>query len=130
MKIYALVFTLPLTAVTVTAQTPTAGVTGRITDANGALVPGATIKVRNLATNIAQQTVSNEAGDFVLPYLTPASYSLEAHAGGFRTYKRESFTLEVSQTLRLDIKLEVGAASETVTITDTPSESGPETYDA
>src|SRR4030095_13515292 len=51
----------------------------------------------------------------------PASYTLEAQASGFRTYKHEAFTLVVNQTLRLDIKLEVGAASETVVITDTPA---------
>ena len=121
MKIHALAFALLLAAITASAQTPTAGITGRVTDANGAVVPGATIKVTNLATNIAQQTVSNDAGDFVLPYLNPAAYSLEAQASGFRTYKRASFTLDVGQTLRLDIALEVGAASETVNITDAPT---------
>lgn len=121
MKKFVFAFTLLLMAITVSAQTPTAGLTGRVTDANGAVVPGATIKVTNLATNITQQTVSNAAGDFVLPYLNPAAYSLEAQAGGFRTYKRASFTLDVGQTLRLDIALEVGATSETVNITDAPT---------
>lgn len=114
-------FVLLLAAIAASAQTPTAGITGRVTDANGAVVPGATIKVINPATNITQQTVSNEAGDFVLPYLNPAAYSLEAQAGGFRTYKRANFTLDVGQTLRLDIVLEVGATSETVNITDAPT---------
>jgi hypothetical protein len=121
MKVYLLTFVLLLAAITVSAQTPTAGITGRVTDANGAVVPGATIKVTNLATNITQQTVSNEAGDFVLPYLNPATYSLQAQAGGFRTYKRAGFSLDVGQTLRLDITMEVGATSETVNITDAPT---------
>src|SRR5262249_35674416 len=109
-----------LTAVTVSAQTPSAGVTGRVTDTTGAVFPGAAIKVTNLDTNISQQTVSNEAGDFVIPYLNPARYTLEAHAPGFRTYKYEDFTLVVNQTLRLDIRLEVGSTSDTLTITDAP----------
>ena len=121
MKKFASPLLLLLMAFTASAQSPTAGITGRVTDANGAVVPGATIKVTNLATNITQQTVSNDAGDFVLPYLNPAAYSLEAQASGFRTYKRANFTLDVGQTLRLDIALEVGAASETVNITDAPT---------
>ncbi|MBL8172801.1 MAG: carboxypeptidase regulatory-like domain-containing protein, partial [Acidobacteria bacterium] len=72
MKKPILAFALLLAAITAFAQTPTAGITGRVTDANGAVVPGATIKVTNLATNIAQQTVANDSGDFLLPYLNPA----------------------------------------------------------
>ncbi|MFN0111314.1 MAG: carboxypeptidase regulatory-like domain-containing protein [Blastocatellia bacterium] len=121
MKTYALVFALLLAAITASAQTPTAGVTGRVTDATGAVVPGAIIRITNVATNITQQTASNASGEFVVPFLNPAGYVLEAQATGFRTYKRERFTLEVSQVLRLDIQLEVGATSETVTITDSPS---------
>ena len=127
MKIYALVFALLLSAMAVSAQTPTAGITGRVTDVTGAVVPGATIKVTNIDTNINQQTVSNESGDFVVPFLNPARYVLEAQASGFRSYKQEAFTLVVNQTLRLDIKLEIGATSETVTITDTPSALNTET---
>ncbi len=127
MKHYALAVFLCLIAATAVAQTPTAGVTGRVTDAAGAVVPGATIKVTNLATNLIQQTVSNETGDFLLPYLNPASHTLEATAAGFRTYRLENFALAVGQTLRVDIRLEVGAATETVNITDTPTALNTET---
>jgi outer membrane receptor protein involved in Fe transport len=127
MKTYALVFLFLLAAITAAAQTPSAGVTGRVTDANGAVIAGATIKVTNLDTNISQQTVTNELGDFVLPYLQPANHSLEAGATGFRVYKRASFRLEVSQTLRIDIRLEVGTATETVNITDAPTALNTET---
>ncbi len=127
MKNYALAFVLLLAALTASAQTPSAGVTGRVTDANGAVIAGATIKVTNLDTNSSQQTVTNETGDFVLPYLNPANHSLEVQASGFRTYKRDSFTLAVSQVLRLDIRLEVGATTETVNITDAPTALNTET---
>lgn len=120
MKIFTLTFLMLLAAITTAAQTPTAGVTGRITDTTGAAVPGATIKITNLDTNISQQTVANQSGEFAVPYLSPARYTLEAQANGFRLYRRDSFSLEVSQTLRLDIRLEVGAMTETVTITDAP----------
>src|SRR5215475_12338754 len=119
MKLLALV--LMLAAVTASAQTPSASVTGRVTDATGAVFPGAIIKVTNLDTDLSQQAISNEIGDFVIPYLNPSRYTLEAQAPGFRTYKHEDFTLVVNQTLRLDIRLEVGATSETMTVTDAPT---------
>ena len=102
------------------AQTPTAGVVGRITDPSGAVVPGANVRITNLDTNISRQAMSNEYGDYTIPYQNPGRYSLEAQLIGFRTYKRDEFTLEVDQMLRLDIVLEVGATSETVVVTDTP----------
>jgi hypothetical protein len=110
-----------LVAVSVAAQTPSASVVGRVTDATGAVVPGVSIKVANLDTNISQPGSSNEVGDFTIPYLTPGRYSLEAQSPGFRTYKRSEFTLAVDQVLRLDISLEVGASTESVTVTAAPS---------
>ena len=76
MKIYALVIALLIATLSASAQTPTAGVTGRVTDATGAVVPGATIKIANVATNIVQQTVSNANGEFVMPFLNPGGYVL------------------------------------------------------
>jgi len=102
------------------AQTPSASVVGRITDATGAVIPGVTVKVTNLDTSIAQQAASNEIGEYTIPYLNPGRYALEASAAGFRTYKRSEFTLAVDQILRIDIALEVGAATESITVTDAP----------
>src|SRR5262245_21310200 len=121
MRICPLALVSLLAAVIVTAQTPSAGLTGRVTDITGAVFPGAIIKVTNLDTDISQQVVSNQAGDFVIPYLNPARYTLEAQAPGFRTYKHQDFTLSVNQMLRIDVRLEVGTTSDTVTVTDTPT---------
>ena len=101
-------------------QTPSASVVGRVVDASGAVVPGVTIKISNLDTNRTYRGLSNGAGDYTVPYLTPGRYAQEASSAGFRDYKRSEFTLQVDQELRLDIKLEVGATNETVTVTDTP----------
>src|ERR1700720_1513053 len=101
-------------------QTPSASVVGHVTDASGAVVPGVTVKISNLDTNRTYRGLSNGAGDYTVPYLTPGRYAQEASSDGFRDYKRSEFTLQVDQELRLDIKLEVGATNETVTVTDTP----------
>ncbi len=111
---------LLLSAALAVGQTTTASVVGRITDATGAVVPGVAVKVTNVDTNIAQQATSNEVGEYTIPYLNPGRYSLEASPAGFRAYKRSEFTLAVDQILRVDIPLEVGAATESVTVTEAP----------
>jgi hypothetical protein len=102
------------------AQTPSASVVGRVTDPSGAVVPAVAIQVTNLETNQTHRGVSNGAGDFTVPYLNPGRYTLDATARGFSTYHHADFKLEVDQELRLDIKLEVGSATQTVTVIETP----------
>src|SRR5947209_8352592 len=101
-------------------QAPSASVVGHVVDASGAVVPGVAVKITNLDTNQTYRGLSNGAGDYTVPYLIPGRYSEEATGVGFRDYKRSEFTLQVGQELRLDINLEVGSTSETVTVTDTP----------
>ena len=101
-------------------QTASARVNGRITDATGAVIPGVAVKVTNLGTNIAQTAASSETGDFTILYLPPGRYELQALAEGFHLYKQAGFTLALDQGLRLDIKLELGSTSESVTVTEAP----------
>ena len=114
-------FALLFAASAAFAQTPSASVVGRVTDASGAVIPGVAIKVVDVATNIGRQATTNETGEYTVPYLNPGSYTLEASSAGFRTYKRSEFPLAVDQALRIDIPLEVGSAAETVTVSDVPS---------
>src|SRR5258706_1056869 len=111
---------LLLSAATAAAQVSTASIVGRVTDPSGAVIPGVVVKVRNLDTNAVHPATSNEVGDVTIPYLNPGRYSLEAAFAGFRTYQRPEFTLEVGQVLRVDMAMQVGAASQTVTITEAP----------
>lgn len=105
----------------VSGQTPTASVVGRVVDASGAVIPGVSVKVVQLETNQAFARVTDAAGDFTVPYLTPGKYIMEAKGAGFRAHKQAEFVLTVNQTLRFDIQMEVGATSESVTVTDTPT---------
>lgn len=111
---------LLLAASAALSQTPSASVVGRITDATGAVIPGVTVKVANVETNIARETSSNGAGEYTVPYLNPGRYTMEAASAGFRTYNRSEFSLAVDQILRMDIPLEVGSAAESITVTEAP----------
>jgi hypothetical protein len=102
------------------AQGPNASVVGRVTDASAAVVTGVAVKVTNLDTSQVHEAATNHAGDYTVPFLPPGRYTLEAHANGFRAYRQSVFTLQVDQELRLDLRLEVGAVSETITVEDTP----------
>ena len=102
------------------AQNSSASVVGRVTDPTGAVVPGVVLKVTNLETNQARQVESNGVGDYTIPFLPPGRYSVEGTLAGFRAYKRPEITLQVDQVQRIDIAMEVGVSSESVTVNDAP----------
>jgi Carboxypeptidase regulatory-like domain/TonB-dependent Receptor Plug Domain len=95
----------------------TAQVTGRISDASGAVVPGAQIIVTNQSTGLSRSSIANGEGYFTIPQLPPATYRIEVKKDGFKPVVRPDVVLNVEQVARLDFSLETGALSETVTIT-------------
>src|SRR5580700_7124586 len=104
------------------AQDATGKIAGNITDATGAVVPGATIEVTNLETTISKRTVANNQGFYQVLQLPIGHYEVTAEAMGFsKTVSRPANALEINQTLRVDLALEVGAATEHVTVESQPS---------
>ena len=101
------------------AQQTSATLVGTLTDATGAVVPNARIKAVNLATGAARDATSDDSGNYSLPFLPAGDYEVTITAQGYKTRKVERLTLQVSQTLRQDFTMEVGAVTETVNITAT-----------
>ncbi len=101
------------------AQSNLATVTGTVTDAADAVIPGVTVAIRNLETGVARTVQTSQEGSYVITNLPPGTYELTAQAGGFRTHKIDEIVLEVGQVLRGDIRLEVGSVTESVTVTGT-----------
>src|SRR5262245_49000130 len=100
------------------AQTATTGaLTGTITDTNGAIVSGAQIKVINETTGEERTVVSNEAGIYTVPQLPPGSYRVEFSATNFKKSVKPALQINVTETTRLDVPLEVGSVQEQVTVT-------------
>ncbi len=99
------------------AQSPLATVSGIVTDATGAIIPGVEVVAINPQT--AQRTVAttNARGFYVLTQLPIGQYSVEVEKTGFKKYVRKGVVLTTGATLPLDIQLEVGGASESVTVT-------------
>jgi hypothetical protein len=90
--------------------------TGSVKDNSGAVVPGAVITVHDQLTGIETSTKTAGTGDYTVPYLKPGLYSVSAEMAGFQKQVKTDITLEAGRTLSVDFSLEVGAASETVTI--------------
>jgi hypothetical protein len=116
-------FRLPLVAVVLSfLATPVSGqeyrstITGRVVDAQQAVVPGARIICTNSENGSKYETVSATDGAYTIPLLQPGQYTLTAEATGFKAYLRKGVTLSTNQRVQLDIALELGQVSETVTV--------------
>jgi hypothetical protein len=94
----------------------TASLGGTVTDPTGAVVPGASIKVRSLATNLVRETVSDSAGAYVVPSLQPGDYEIRTTAAGFGTSVIKSVTLQVDQSVTANVRLNVQSTGETVQV--------------
>src|SRR5437868_10502607 len=114
--IFSAAFSLLLTGGVVEAQIATASLNGTITDPSGALIPGAMVSLKNVATNVERTTTTNSAGHYVLVNINPGRYALTVHKDGFSTVSQPEFALEVNQTSTLDFSLHVGSAVESVTV--------------
>jgi hypothetical protein len=104
-----------LCAMPVSAQ-ETADVVGTVTDASGAVVPGATVTLTNLGTGVVQTVVTQGTGDYLFTLLQVGTYSVKVEAKGFKTYTIPSVPLSSGDRFRADAKLEVGETSQTVEV--------------
>src|SRR5207244_11700469 len=98
------------------AQEVSAGITGRITEPSGSAIVGATVAAKDLDRGTDWPTTSNEDGIYAFPRIPVGRYQLKVEAKGFKSNLVPNITLEVNQRARLDIKMEVGGITETVTV--------------
>ena len=97
-------------------QASTATVYGSVVDSTEAVLPGASITLENTATGTIRKSASNRSGQFALPSLDPGSYALRVEKQGFAVSEVTSLVLNVGDNVSLNIKLNVGKATETVTV--------------
>ncbi len=109
---------LVLLSITAFAQGERGTINGIITDVSGAVVPNADITATNLGTGQDTRTTTTDAGVYRLPYLSIGTYKITVKAPGFQTSVANNINLLVAQTLTVDIKLQAGAVTDTVTVTD------------
>src|SRR5438876_7448627 len=102
-------------------QITTGTIQGTVTDANGAIVPGASIEIKNLDTNLTRTLTTDEGGRFVALALPPGPYSVTVSKQGFATAVAEKLDLTIGQALNLPISMKVSGVEERVTISGTPT---------
>ncbi len=104
-------------ALVLSAQTGLATLTGIVTDQTGAVMADVNVQATQLATGAVSSAATSETGLFSIPQLRVGEYEVQIEKTGFKTFRRAGITLAASQTLRLDVQMEVGATTESVTVT-------------
>ena len=117
-RLLSLVF---LAALAASAQTTgTANIVGTVTDATGASVPGAKIRVKNQQTSFLYESVTSPSGDYYIPNLSSGTYQLTVEAAGFKSSVQRDIVLRINETPRINVRLEVGNVTESVNVTSRP----------
>jgi hypothetical protein len=109
---------LLLTTTTALGQgSTTATIRGNIQDSSGAVLPGANVTVTNVGTKSVQHTVSDDRGQYQVAGLFPGTYDIRVELSGFKTYERKAVALSPNDTRGIDVRLDIGEQTETVTVT-------------
>ena len=90
--------------------------TGTVSDSAGAVVPAAAVVVTNSETGIVSRTVTTSTGNYTISSLSVGTYDVSVEVAGFKKYLQKGVRVQVAETARVDIGLEVGSATESVTI--------------
>ena len=109
-------------AITATAQTSTSRITGRVFDTKQASIAGASVSITNEATNVSQTQTTTEAGVYAFEALPVGDYTITVEQNGFKKLVKTGNHLEVNTPLTVDIVLEIGQVSETVTVQGGPEQ--------
>ncbi|MCU1263166.1 MAG: Outer rane receptor for ferrienterochelin and colicin [Bryobacterales bacterium] len=98
------------------AQETRASLSGTITDSSGSVVAGAQLRLVNTQTQVAFTAASNQLGQYRILFVNPGSYQLKVELAGFRSFVRDNIDLTVGEAATLDIGLQIGNQTETVTV--------------
>ena len=99
------------------AQLTTADVVGSVTDATGAIVPNASVKLEDLGTHQVRTTTTNAAGEYTFTFLQPGRYALRVASPGFSEFRIGDVAVNGGDRAREDAKLAIGTSSQTVEVT-------------
>ena len=107
---------LTISAGLCTAQVFTANLTGLVTDPNQSVMPGVSVRIKNVATNEARQTFTGSEGRYTFSQLLPGSYDVTAESTGFRSLIQRDIALAANQSAELNFSMQVGDVTQTVEV--------------
>src|SRR5579872_3889107 len=102
------------------AQAVNATLLGSVTDATGAIVPGAKVTITEASTGTTRTGVTNDSGNYTFPDIPPGTYSVSVERSGFKKESRTGVVVEVNSSARIDVRLQPGALTETIEVTGAP----------
>jgi len=112
---------LALALASLRAQTAgTATLVGTISDTSGAVIAGAKVTAVNVANAFTSESVTTPEGGYYIPYLAPGEYRLMVEVAGFKKYQRAGIVVRTGEMPRIDIQMEVGAVTESVSVSGAP----------
>ncbi len=117
MRSVCLAICLSLFATSAFGQGANGTITGTVTDPAGAVIANATVQAKNVDSGLTYPVQTTDTGNYTIVQLPPGTYELTISVTGFKKYLRQGLTVAAAQTLRVDVPLEVGTASEAVTVT-------------
>jgi hypothetical protein len=115
MRVFVLVFAC-LAGMAICRADELAAVTGLVTDANGRSVPGVTVLITNLSTNVVSRTVTNDQGIYRVPSLQPGIYRITVDKDGFKSIVKSGIELHIQDVASINFELQIGSVNETVTV--------------
>ncbi len=115
----ALICLLAFCSQSANAQAVFGSLVGSVTDASGAAVQGASVRVILTSTNDARTVLTNDTGAYTVSSVTPGTYRVEVSKAGFRSFAAPSVLVNQNNIVRVDAQLQVGALTETVEVTAT-----------
>ena len=104
------------TSCLVYSQSSEGRILGTVSDQSGAVIAGAKVTVTSVTRNVTRQLLTTASGEYVAPNLEPGPYTVTAEAPGFKKAVSTPFVLEVSRDIRMDLKLQTGAVTETMEV--------------
>src|SRR6185436_13167578 len=113
-----LVFGLVFPPLTATAQTYTATLTGTVADPQGSAIHDAKVTATNVGTKLEYTAKTSDSGVYTIPFLPVGGYVITVEASGFKKLTSNEIKLEVNQTARVNLDMQVGAVSEVVNVQD------------
>jgi hypothetical protein len=120
MRYLGCIVVLLISGALVAAQDTRGNISGTVTDAQGAVISGATIVVTNTGAGISTRLTTNSSGYYEAPLLLPGTYSVSVESAGFKRSIRPNLTLALGGQLQINFQLELGAATDSVTVSAEP----------
>lgn len=114
---YRATFAICIFPVLLLAQDPYGRVTGRVTDSSGAVIAAAAVQMTNVDTNVVSRSLADSQGNYDVRNLVPGRYRLSVELQGFKRYERGPMELRVGDALTIEVALEVGVVTDSVTVT-------------